>query len=72
VSELLSVIPRGQGTASSFYRPKGGGLQSCRAALSATCGSMAHNVVELTVVLTNLASAGVVVSPVPVQARLRG
>jgi hypothetical protein len=50
--------PRGQGTASSFYRPRGGGLQSCRATLSATCGSMAHSVTESTVVLTNLASGG--------------
>jgi hypothetical protein len=53
-----SSSPRGQGTASSFYRPRGGGLQSCRAALCATCSSMAHNVMELTVVLTNLASGG--------------
>jgi hypothetical protein len=46
----------GQGTASSFYRPRGGGLQSCRRALSATYGGMAHSVVELMVVLANLAS----------------
>jgi hypothetical protein len=25
----ISAVPRGQGTASSFYRPRGGGLQSC-------------------------------------------
>jgi hypothetical protein len=50
--------PHDQGTASSFYRPRGGGLQSCCAGLSATCGSMVHNVVQLTVVLTNLASGG--------------
>jgi hypothetical protein len=50
--------PCGQRTASSFYRPRGGGSQSCRATLSATCGSMAYSVVELTVVLTNLASGG--------------
>jgi hypothetical protein len=57
-SGLLSVVPHGQGTASSFYRTRGGDLQSCCAGLSATCGSMAHSVVELTVVLTNLASGG--------------
>jgi hypothetical protein len=45
-------------TTSSFYRPRGGGLQSCHTALSDTYGGMAHNVVELTVVLTNLASGG--------------
>jgi hypothetical protein len=50
--------PCGQRTASSFYRPRGGSLQSCCATLSATCGSMAYSVVELTVVLTNLASGG--------------
>jgi hypothetical protein len=47
--------PRGQGTASSFYRPREGGLQSCRMALSAVCGSMAYNVVELTTILAHLA-----------------
>jgi hypothetical protein len=50
--------PRGQGTASSFYSPRGGALQSCRTALSATYGGMAHSVVELMVVLTNLALVG--------------
>jgi hypothetical protein len=34
--------PHGQGTASSFYRPRRGGLQSCRMALSATYGGMAQ------------------------------
>jgi hypothetical protein len=58
VSGLLFVTPRGQGTVSSFYRPRRGGLQSCRTALSATCDSVAHSVVELTVVLVNLASGG--------------
>jgi hypothetical protein len=57
-SEFLSVLPRNQGTAASFYRSTGGGLQSCRVALSATCSSVAYNVVELIVVLTNLASSG--------------
>jgi hypothetical protein len=50
--------PRGQGTASSFYRPRGGGLQSGRAGLSATRGNVAYNAVELIVFLTNLASGG--------------
>jgi hypothetical protein len=50
-----SVVPRGQGTASSFYRPRGGGLQSCRTALNATYGGKAHSVAELMVVLANLA-----------------
>jgi hypothetical protein len=47
--------PCSQGTASSFYRPRRGGLQSCRMALSATYGGMAHSVVELMVVLAKLA-----------------
>jgi hypothetical protein len=47
--------PRGQGTASSFYTPREGGLQLCRVALSAVCGTMAYNVVELTTVLAHLA-----------------
>jgi hypothetical protein len=56
-SELLSVVvPRGQGTTSSFYRARGGGLQSHRVALSPACGSMTYNVVELTSVLANLTS----------------
>jgi hypothetical protein len=46
----------GQGITSSFYAPSGGGLQSCHTGLSATCGSMAHSIMELTVVLANLAS----------------
>jgi hypothetical protein len=33
--------PRGKGTASSFYRPRGGSLQACRAVLN-TCSGMAH------------------------------
>jgi hypothetical protein len=49
------LSPRSQGTAFSFYSPRGGGLQSCRMALSATYGGMAHSVVELMVVLANLA-----------------
>jgi hypothetical protein len=58
--------PCGQGTTSSFYRPRVGGLQSCRAGLSATCGSMVHSVVKLTVVLANIASDGRRGDPVPV------
>jgi hypothetical protein len=50
--------PCGQGTASSLYRPRGGGSQSLRTTLNATYGGMAHSVVELMVVLTNLASGG--------------
>jgi hypothetical protein len=53
-----SSSPYGQGTTSSFYRPRGGGLQSCRTVLSATCGNMMHSVVELTVVQANRASGG--------------
>jgi hypothetical protein len=33
VSEQLSVAPCGQGITSSFYRQRGGGLQSCHMAL---------------------------------------
>jgi hypothetical protein len=50
--------PCGQGTASSFYSPKRGGLPSCRTALSATYGGMAHSAAELMVVLMNLAPVG--------------
>jgi hypothetical protein len=49
--------PRGQGTAASFYRPRGGGLQSCRTVL-VTCGGMVYNAVELMAVLPNLAPVG--------------
>jgi hypothetical protein len=42
---LLLSSPCGKGTASSFYRPRGGSLQACRAVLT-TCGGMAHNIVE--------------------------
>jgi hypothetical protein len=37
--------PRGKGTASSFYRPRGGSLQACRAVVN-TCSGMAHNVMD--------------------------
>jgi hypothetical protein len=50
--------PCGQGTASSFYSPRRGGLQSCRTALSTTYGGMAHSAVELMVILKNLAPVG--------------
>jgi hypothetical protein len=53
-----SSSPCGQGTASSFYRLRGDSLQSCHMVLSATYGGMAHNVVELMVVVENLASGG--------------
>jgi hypothetical protein len=54
----IFVLSCGQGTASSFYRPRGGSLQSCCTVLSATYGGMAHSVTELMVVLTNLAPVG--------------
>jgi hypothetical protein len=40
-----------------FYRPRGGGLQSCRVVLI-MCGGMAYSAVELMAVLANLAPAG--------------
>jgi hypothetical protein len=46
---------RGRGTTFSFYRPRGGSLQSCRTVL-ATYGGMVYSATELTVVLANLAS----------------
>jgi hypothetical protein len=49
--QLSVVVLHGQGTTSSFYRPRGGGLQSYRTVLSATHGGMAHSVTELMVVL---------------------
>jgi hypothetical protein len=49
--------PRGQGTAPSFYRPRGGGLQSCHTVL-ATYGGMVCSAVELFIVLANLAPGG--------------
>jgi hypothetical protein len=48
VSVRACLLPSslcGNGTASSFYRPRGGSLQACRAVLT-TCGGMAHSVVE--------------------------
>jgi hypothetical protein len=53
-----TLSPRGRGTASSFYRPRGGGLKSCHTALSATYGGMAYSVAELMVVLANLTPCG--------------
>jgi hypothetical protein len=50
--------PRGQGTASSFYSSRGGGLQSCRSVLI-TCGGMVYISMEWVAVLANLASGGV-------------
>jgi hypothetical protein len=47
--------PAAGGAASSFYRPRGGSLQSCRIVLI-MCSGLVHSVVELTVVLANLAS----------------
>jgi hypothetical protein len=51
------VTPRGRGTAPSFYRPRGGGLQSCHIVLI-MCGGMVYSVVELIAVLANLAPVG--------------
>jgi hypothetical protein len=67
----LSSSPCGQGTAPSFYRPRGGGLQSCRTVLI-TCSGMVYSVVELMAVLAISFPPGVAVSPVPTQGRLRG
>jgi hypothetical protein len=41
----------------SFYRPRGGSLQACRAVL-ATCDGVDYSVAEWTVVLANPASGG--------------
>jgi hypothetical protein len=49
--------PLGWGTAPSFYRPRGGGLQLCRAVLI-MCGGMTYNAEELMAVLANLAPVG--------------
>jgi hypothetical protein len=49
--------PCGQGTAPSFYRPRGGSLQSCHTVL-ATCGGMVYSVTEWMAILANLASGG--------------
>jgi hypothetical protein len=53
----IRPLPCGQGTASSFYRPRGGGLQSCRMALMLDMAVWC-TLVELMVVLENLASSG--------------
>jgi hypothetical protein len=49
--------PCRQGAASTFYRTRGGGLLSCRTALSATYGGM-DTVTEVMIVLANLAPGG--------------
>jgi hypothetical protein len=48
--------PRGRGTA-SFYRPRGGSLQSCHTVLI-TSNGMVHSIVELMAVLANSVPAG--------------
>jgi hypothetical protein len=53
----LSVVPCGRGTASSFYRPRGGSLQS-RCTVLATCGGMVYSATEWIAVLANLTSGG--------------
>jgi hypothetical protein len=55
VSVRYPPFPYGRGVASSFYRPMGGTLQSCRTNL-ATCGGMVYSATEWTAVLVNLAS----------------
>jgi hypothetical protein len=42
---LLPSSHCGKGTASSFYRPRGGNLQACCTVLT-MCGGMAHSVAE--------------------------
>jgi hypothetical protein len=49
--------PCGRGTASSFYRPRGGSLQSC-CTVPITCGGMVYSVVELMAVPANLIPTG--------------
>jgi hypothetical protein len=57
VSVRYPSSPRGQGTAPSFYRPRGGALQSCRTVLT-MCGSMMYSATEWMAVLANLALVG--------------
>jgi hypothetical protein len=45
VGVLAAVVSRGKGTASSFYRPRGGNLQACHTVII-TCSGMVHSVVE--------------------------
>jgi hypothetical protein len=54
---VLSVVPppKRPGDRPSFYSPRGGSLQACPTVLT-TCGGVAYSVVELMVVLENLAS----------------
>jgi hypothetical protein len=54
---VLAIAPYGRGAAPSFYRPRGGSLQSCRTVLI-TCGGMVYSVVELMEVPANLVPAG--------------
>jgi hypothetical protein len=46
-----------RGTDSSFYRPRGGSLQSCCTVL-AMCGGMVYSATKWMAVLANLASGG--------------
>jgi hypothetical protein len=55
VSVSYPSSPRGRGTAPSFYRPRGGGSQSCPTVLT-MCGGMMYNATEWMAVLANLAS----------------
>jgi hypothetical protein len=49
--------PRGRGTASPFYRPRGGGLQLCRIVLG-DMWRLVYSAVEWVTVLANFASGG--------------
>jgi hypothetical protein len=57
VSVRSPSSPCGRGTTPSFYRPRGGDLQSCRSVLT-MCGGMVYSATEWTAVLANLASGG--------------
>jgi hypothetical protein len=54
---VLSIVPLRPGDCPSFYRPRGGGSQSCRTVLT-TCGGMVFSATEWMAVLANLASGG--------------
>jgi hypothetical protein len=49
--------PLRPGDRPSFYRPRGGGLQSCHTVLI-TCSGMVYNTVEWMAVLANLTPVG--------------
>jgi hypothetical protein len=63
---------RGQRTASSFYRPRGGGLQSCRTVLRLHMAAWRTMPWSWWLSWRISLPSGVVASPVPAQERLRG